>query len=189
MESILGSIKGTPGSEFRAELQSFWSQMKPGPSGPKEPDWPSLEQLPPAATFEGPSPMDEATGTQGGSSYDEALEGEEECGGDPWEVPPHLLRPRFQEETQQVAILSPAPSLNIKRPVGVAKWEAKSVFLKRKVEAWISQSIPRLPLRSKDNVNEKIFRKNSSEMWPKMAPRDVEFAARCQADDHPGRHV
>jgi hypothetical protein len=89
----------------------------------------------------------------------------------------------FQEETQQVAILGPAPSLSVKCPAGVTKWESPSTFLKRKVEAWMSQSVPRLTPRSRDNVNEDIFGKNSSEAWPKMAPQDIEFATRCQADN------
>jgi hypothetical protein len=63
----------------------------------------------------------------------------------------------FQEETQQVAILGPDPSLSIKRPAGVTKWESPSTFLKRKVKAWMSQPVPRLIPWSRDNVNEDIF--------------------------------
>jgi hypothetical protein len=98
MESIMESIKGMPCPELRAELQSLRSQMESETSGPKEFDWPSFEQLPPTATFD--EPMEEVTGIQEGSSHDEtipALKGKEECGGDQWIVPPHLLRPRGQE--------------------------------------------------------------------------------------------
>jgi hypothetical protein len=104
----------------------------------------------------------------------EPVEFDPEVCGTPFET--------FQEEIQQVAVLGPAPTLDVKRPAGITKWESQRTFLKRKVEAWMSQPVPKLTPRSRDNVDEDIFGKNSSREWPRMAPQDVKFAARCQAD-------
>jgi hypothetical protein len=84
--------------ELDTELQQKMdSLMEPRPLGPKgvaleEPDWPSFEQLPSTATFEGPSLTEDITDEEALSEP----ENQEEC-GDEWIIPSHLLGPGGRE--------------------------------------------------------------------------------------------
>jgi hypothetical protein len=108
MESLLERAKEVYNPKFRTKLRNLRSLLEPIPCGSMGStqqglDWPPFEQLLSTASFEEPSPIKGVEGTREGnnrSSDNEALPAlgnVEECGGDQWVVPPHLLKPRSQE--------------------------------------------------------------------------------------------